>query len=451
MFATKALGPLKIDGITGECQVEKFLRGWFYPLFVTKEEAIQSDIESGGKGIFVTLVFLGKLGEFYMPDSNRNLGKDIDPIVYTEHTTNGAENSFSRIQDRISELIVSQSPDYVVDQYPQFLVFLKAYYQFLEQNRGAQEVLQNINVYSDIDTTAEDLVEKFFKTYAYDIEESDNVNYQFLIKNIREIYKRKGTESAYRILFNIFFNETIEFFYPYTLVLRPSSGKLITPVILRVKESQSSSKIYDFENTEVVGSISKAKATVNKVIRYNIENYDVYELYLNNNSIVGTFLPEEEITANKAILINGFPETYVVRGQLFSTIKRIKPKNAEQGYSVGSDLLIQDSSGISGKAKIKSVDQYGRIKTVEIVNSGINYSSNVSVISNLPTETINGKYSIINGIVTVKFDFIHDIPVGKRISIKYSNVNNRLHNYSHSADIITVSDKRTIKFRYPGL
>jgi hypothetical protein len=451
MFATTALGPLKIQSITGVCQVQKFLRGWFYPLFVTKEEAIESDILSGGKGIFVTLSFLNRRGEFYMPDSNRNLAKDIDPIVYTNHNGDGAENSFSRIKDKISELIVSQSPDYVVDQYPQFLGFLKAYYQFLEQNRGAQEVLQNINVYSDIDTTAEDLVEKFFKTYAYDIEQSDNADYTFLIKNIREIYKRKGTESAYRILFNIFFNETIEFFYPYTLVLKPSSGKLVTPVILRVKESQDSSKIFDFENTEVVGSKSKTKATVNKVIKYNIKNYDVYELYLNNNSITGTFLPDEEITADKAILINGTPETYVVRGQLFSIIKRIKPKTAELGYSAGSYLKIQDSTGISGKAKIKAVDSKGRIKSVEVVDSGINYSSNVVVTSNLPTETINGKYSIINGIVTVKFDFIHEIPVGKQIRVKYSNVNNRIHNYSHSANIITASDKRTIQFRYPGL
>jgi len=451
MLQTKALGPLKIDGITGVCQVEKFLRGWFYPLFVTKEEAIESDIQSGGKGIFVTLVFLGKLGEFYMPDSNKNLAKDIDPIIYTNHEDDGAENSFSRIKDRISELIVSQSPDYVVDQYPQFLVFLKAYYQFLEQNRGAQEVIQNINVYSDIDTTSEELVEKFFKTYAYDIEQSENIDNQFLIKNIREIYKRKGTESAYKILFNIFFNETIEFFYPYTLVLKPSSGKLITPVILRVKESQDSSKIYDFENTEITGSQSKAKATVNKVIRYNIENYVVYELYLNNNSISGTFLPEEEITADKAILINGSPETYIVRGQLFSILKRIKPKNAELGYAVGSDLKIQDSYGISGKAKIKSVDHYGRIKSVEVVNSGINYSSNVKVTANEPTESIAGKYSVINGIVTVKFDFIHEIPVGKQITVKYSNVYNRLHNYTHFANIITTPDKRTIKFRYPGL
>ena len=116
---------------------------------------------------------------------------------------------------------------------------------------------------------------------------SDNT---FLIKKIRDIYSRKGTEDAYRILFNILYKETIEFFYPYEIVLKTSSGKWYLPKSLKVKQLDPLQNVFDFENTLVVGEISKATAVVNKVQKIILGGYEIYELLLDTNSITNNLL-----------------------------------------------------------------------------------------------------------------------------------------------------------------
>jgi len=274
------LGPLKINGTSKPDSFGGYRAGWFYPLYINRAEAIQSDIDRGGKGIYQVLTFYGRKGEFYIPESFANLGMLKDPLIYTLYKNDGAENPFKRIQNRLSVLIEDQLPEFVSTDYQGFVIFLKAYYEFLEQNNHAQEVLQDITKYADIDQTTENLVTKFIQNYASDFTQSnisDNVNF---VKKIREVYSRKGTEPAYRILFNLLYKETISFFYPYEVVLKASTGKWMTRYVLRIKQTNYRQNMFDFENTEVVGNKSGARAIVNKVIKITFEKNDVYELIL---------------------------------------------------------------------------------------------------------------------------------------------------------------------------
>ena len=144
---TELLGPLKIYGTSKPDTFAGYLEGWFYPLYITRTEAIQADQDRGGKGIYRVITFYSVPGEFYMPDSFTNIGKNKDPLIYTKYTGPGAENPFKRIQNKLSILIEDQLPDFIQSDYDMFVKFLKAYYEFLEQNNQAQEVLQNINKY----------------------------------------------------------------------------------------------------------------------------------------------------------------------------------------------------------------------------------------------------------------------------------------------------------------
>ena len=157
------LGPLKINGASKPTDTRSILRGWFYPLYTTRGEAIQSDLDRGGKGIYQVLTFYGRQGEFYIPISFTNLGEIKDPLIYTLYEKDGAENPFKRIQNRLSVLIEEQLPEFVATDYQGFVQFLKAYYEFLEQNNNAQEVLQDITKYADIDQTTENLVTRFIQ------------------------------------------------------------------------------------------------------------------------------------------------------------------------------------------------------------------------------------------------------------------------------------------------
>jgi hypothetical protein len=445
-------GPLKVYGTSKPSKVIDEYFGWFYPLFTTRKEALQFDLDSGGKGIYQVITFYNVDGEFYVPESTGKYAELKDPLIYTLYTGPGAENPFSKIQNKLSILVQDQLPDFVQTDYSMFITFIKAYYEFLEQNNQAQELLQNINKYANIDETSEEMISLFLKNYAYNLTTSTKSDTRFLIKRIREIYSRKGTETAYRILFNILYKETIDFFYPYDLILAASAGDWSTQKSLRVIQSSIQQNIFDFENTEIKGITSGATAIVNKVQQIDLGGYDVFELFLDEKSVAGKFLGSEEISSIKSISLNGTVRKSNLLAKLYSVISTIDIIDGKLGYK--KDHLIEsivDSTGILAKAKVNDVNLYGTITSISIEESGINYSSNIQIIPGSPTESKFGNYSIKRGVVTINFPNEHGIKKGTVINVNYvGNVLSPLNNSSHNISIVSIPNKKSIRYLYPG-
>lgn len=448
------LGPLKVYGQSKPGQTNGDLIGWFYPLYLTRKEAIQADIEKGGKGIYQVITFYYKEGEFYVPDSFGNYGISKQPLVYTLYGGAGAENPFAKIKNKLSLIVDTQLPEFVQTDYAMFVTFIKAYYEFLEQTNEAQELLQNITKYADIDQTSSFLIDKFFENYAYDITKSSVSDNSFLIKKIRDIYSRKGTEDAYRILFNILYKETIEFFYPYEIVLKTSSGKWYLPKSLKVKQLDPLQNVFDFENTLVVGEISKATAVVNKVQKIILGGYEIYELLLDTNSITNYFYPNEKITASKSVLLNNVIDTSNLIATTYSVLSKIDVLDGKLGYEKNAPIAISDpqGNGIFAKAKVSGISQYGSITSIEIDNSGIDYSINTIVDIGLPTGNLKGTYNIVNGVVTIEFPNIHGIKKNTQIAVSYTgNVLSPVNNTTQNVIVTSIPNVRSIRFTYPGI
>ena len=451
------LGPLKVYGASKPGQVNGNLTGWFYPLYVTRKEAIEADLEKGGLGIYNVITFYNIDGEFYLADKYGKYGELKDPLIYTLHTGSGAENPFEKIQNRLSILIESQLPEFVQTDYGMFITFIKAYYEFLEQTTQAQELLQNLSKYADIDETSELLINKFFLNYANDATKTSISDNRFLIKKIREIYSRKGTEDSFRILFNILYKETIEFFYPYDIVLKPSSGKWNLPKSLKVKQTDNLQNIFDFENTEIQGSISKATAVVNKVQKINLGNNDVYEFILDPHSIKNYFLKDEKIIATKSVLLNNVVDKSNLSVISYPVLSKIDIIDGKLGYEKGTPIkYIIDNSGVGlyASAKITGVNQYGTITSIEIENSGIGYSSNTTIVIDPPTQILRGKYTITNGIVTIEFPTNHSIKKNTILKVEYlsdgASDPSPIKNTSHKTKVLSIPNVRSIRFKYPG-
>ena len=448
------LGPLKLYGQSKPGQTNGNLSGWFYPLYLTRKEAIQADIEKGGKGIYQVITFYYREGEFYVPDSFGNYGKVKQPLNYTVYEGDGAENPFDKIQNKLSLLVDTQLPEFVQTDYGMFITFIKAYYEFLEQRNEAQELLQNISKYADIDQTSSFLIDKFFENYAYDITKSSVSDNTFLIKKIRDIYSRKGTESAYRILFNILYKETIEFFYPYEIVLKASSGNWYLPKSLKVKQLDPLQNVFDFENTLVLGELSGATAVVNKVQKIMLGGYEIYELLLDTNSITNYFYPNEKITAFKSVLLNNVIDKSNLITSTYSVLSRIDILDGKLGYEKGAPITISDptGNGIFATAKVSGINQYGSITSIEIDNSGIDYSANTTVDIGLPSGNLQGSYSIVNGVVTIEFTKIHNIKKNTRVGVRYTgNVLSPVNNTIQTVIVTSVPNVRSIRFTYPGI
>jgi len=444
---TDYLGPLKIFGNSKPSRFVPEKEGWFYPLFLNIKEAILFDVNNGGRGQYKTIQFYEYSGEFYYSDTNIIFADESKPASFTNYSGKGAENPFSRIKNKLSLLVDNQVPAFVREDYTNFLTFIKTYYEYLEQNNKAQEILENFNLYSDIDETSEFLVRNFLEFYSPEYSSSKIADNRFVMKKIREVYRKKGTEDAYKILFNILFQETIQFLYPYNLLLKSSDGNWETPQCLRARIITSETDLFSFENTLVRGLTSNATAIVNTVNLINLGYSEIYELYLDADSVVGFFVAEEKIIAEKNINNNVF----TIEGELYSVISKVNIIDSGIGYLINQPITITNAFGKYAKARIDGVDRFGKITSVEMQEAGVNYTKSTSMDPGMPLKEIYGTYNIKQGAVTVKFPIEHGIVAGKTLEVLYTgNIFSPVDNTSHTAVVASVPDIKTIRFRYPG-
>jgi hypothetical protein len=149
---------------------------------------------------------------------------------------------------KTSLLVNRQLPEFVRDEYPLFVSFLEAYYEFLETERYSTvdgevvsqknnliEKLKDLKNISDIDFSLNDFEEQFFNTFISYLPKETVVSKDFLIKNILPLYQSKGTQKSFQLLFRLLFGEEIQIDYPGDKVLRASDGKWTIENIIRTE------------------------------------------------------------------------------------------------------------------------------------------------------------------------------------------------------------------------
>ena len=122
--------------------------------------------------------------------------------------------------DRVSSLASGQLPDHVRMQYENFVLFTEAYYEFLEQKSLPQEIIQNIPSYGNIDETIDSFITYFYKNYIADFPVNPRADKKHALKRINELYQRKGSEKAIKLLFRLMYNDNADFYYPEIQVFK---------------------------------------------------------------------------------------------------------------------------------------------------------------------------------------------------------------------------------------
>lgn len=116
-------------------------------------------------------------------------------------------------------LVRSQLPEFVTSDYPKFIEFLKAYYEFVHQEYGTR-----IESLRDADNTSQELL-AFLRRELLKNFPSSYINERKLINTIRELYTRKGNLDSIKLLFKLFFNDSVIIKQPGTQILRASDAK----------------------------------------------------------------------------------------------------------------------------------------------------------------------------------------------------------------------------------
>ena len=410
----------------------------------------------------------------------------------------------AKFNDKISSLINSQLPDFVVDDHPQFAQFLKTYYQFmesamlqvtsientdgitLENETGLQDNLlldgskinsertqldagdkiiyedssfgkfsvgetitgltskatakvvaedltnnkifisaqdkfslneiikgntsnaqavindyrpnpvttvQDLTNFRDPDKVISNFLTKFRDEFLKTIPETlaNGLDKRNLIKNIKSMYRLKGTQAGHELFFRILFNQVSETFYPRTQMLRVSDGQWDTQKVLRAITTVGDST--NLVGRTITGSTSAATAIVESVKKFVIGNKEVSEFILNINSMTGTFVINEELSGTiddtdgffiKAT-ITGIPGTKTITndGNLYTTGDFL----TVSGGGTGADIAISDIGS-------------GPVSEIIVDNSGTGYSvGDKLVFDNTGTKGVNaeGFVSVVNG------------------------------------------------------
>jgi hypothetical protein len=198
----------------------------------------------------------------------------------------------NEIFKKLSSQIESQFPGFIREEGPQFVSFLKAYFEYLEQSGNAVSAIRSIQDNQDIDRTVDSFVEYFRREFMKDIPKDALADQRLLTKHIRQFYRSRGTPESYRFLFRALYNKEIEFYYPGDDILRASDGRWLKESKLRVGEPSNINPT-QFGGIKVTGATSGATAVVQSVVSIIASGVTVYDMTV--ETVSGLFQDGERI------------------------------------------------------------------------------------------------------------------------------------------------------------
>jgi hypothetical protein len=154
----------------------------------------------------------------------------------------------------ISPFIPRQVPRYIHDFQPEFVIFLQAYFEFLDENIGETELgrpFQRLFAYQDyldVDSTTQEYLEKIYNEFLANFPKETLADRLILMKNIKDFYRSRGTEKSIKFLLKTVYGiDDAEIYYPKNDVLTPSSGKWFVEKALRVTDVSLRRNSYMFK------------------------------------------------------------------------------------------------------------------------------------------------------------------------------------------------------------
>ena len=343
--------------------------------------------------------------------SERTQSDAGDKIIY-EDTTYG---SFT-VGETITGLTSKATAKVIAEDLANGKIFITAQDRFslneiiTGNDSGAEAVINNyrpnpvnnvqqLTNFRDPDKVISNFLSNFRDEFLKTIPETlaNGIDKRSLIKNIKSLYRMKGTQKGHELFFRILFNQVSETFYPRSQMLRVSDGQWDTQKVLRAIASTGNTT--NLVGRTITGKTSAATAVIESIKKFIIANREVSEFILNINSMTGDFQIGEEITGTASdtddffikATVTGIPgaKTITNDGNLYSTgdfldvigggtgadisisdigsgpVSEIVVDNPGSGYSVG-DKLVFDNSGTQG------VNAEGFIS---VVNGGISGES----------------------------------------------------------------------------
>src|SRR5210317_1305014 len=267
--------------------------------------------------------------------------------------------------------------------------------------------IQELLNFRDPDKVISNFLTKFRNEFLNSLPENLNsgVNKRILIKNVKSLYRAKGTNRGHELFFKLLFNEDSETIYPRENILRASDGKWDTQLIMRAIQSNAQLLTGDtarLVGRTITGETSGATAIIENVFKFQVGENVVIEFILNEDTISGTFQTSEVIRGTQTDeddifikgTITGIPSsttltndgTLYTEGETVSitgggtgaiinvdavgrgSLTNFYIDDGGSGYEIGDDIDFDDTGTGGGSARAK----------VSVVNGGFTQEESTS-------------------------------------------------------------------------
>jgi hypothetical protein len=265
---------------------------------------------------------------------------------------------------KLSSLLPTQVPEFVREDYTTFVDFLKAYYEFIDQNYDTQ-----FTTLRDLDTTLDSFLDHFKNELAHNIPYTV-VNERFLLERIKDQYLAKGSEASFKLLFKMLFNKEVVVDYPSTQILRASDGRWNQDVSIFVYVNAGDPEM-------VVGKLVDV-ITPNRIIRLQVDKRQYVEIEVDNVIQISENVYELFIDRRFFGDINiGDKIRYSTTfdATILATTSTIEIQREGKKFKIGELYEVRNGQGAGSILKVARVNSTGGIEALEFVRYGIGYTT----------------------------------------------------------------------------
>ena len=303
------------------------------------------------------------------------------------------------IEKTISQYVEKQFPAFYHDEGPQFVSFVKAYYEWLEQPGNVANKARHLLEYRDIDTTLDEFILYFKEKYLKNIQFDTATNKQLLVKHSLDLYRSKGTERSIDLFFKLVFGASAEVQYPGERIFKLSDGVWEVPNYLEITYNKYN---INYVGRQIIGSASGATAFVERYIRRRVGYGYVNMLYISNQ--VGTFTRGEVIgiqSNGRATYTPG--QTAAIVGSVDTVILQDNGRD----FAIGDIINFQHSPrGVGGLARVTSTGEATGLIDFILHEGGWGYTTNATSIVSEKVITANSIVGVTGGDQIKFFDTV---------------------------------------------
>ena len=263
--------------------------------------------------------------------------------------------------------IESQFPSHYRENAKELIDLVTSYYRFLEQD-SSQATYNSRKMYSyrDVDTTLDSMVTFFKEKFLNGLIVVEDE--RFIVKNILDLYRRKGSKEGIELFFRLFFQSEVSVYYPSTDLFKLSESKWSLDRYIQLDASTDRNLLADLTGVQIFGSLSGASGIVDSIFLVELSSSVIPLLFLEN--IRGTFSTGDSIFTDSAEFYYGFitgsAKTVVVDDSVYRS----------SDNKVGDTVeLISSKGAITAKGRISVADTSDSGEIVQtVVTGGYGYS-----------------------------------------------------------------------------